>query len=102
MTPDEIVASIEVAVFIVLGLVVIPLVWSYLRKGREANITVKPNMYKPGEPVQGGGGALFGKVSFASSSVPRDIPTSKLQVKEAFYQEQLEKYEERKKQSQSS
>ncbi len=101
MTPDEIVASIEVIAFILVGLVVIPLVWSYLNKGREANITVKPNMYKPGEPARSGGGALFGRVSFGSS-VPVDIPASKLQVKEDFYQDQLEQYEERNKQRQQS
>jgi hypothetical protein len=101
VTPDEVVASVEVVVFILVGLVVIPLVWSRLNKGRDANITVKPNMYKPGEPVQGGGGALWGRVSFGSS-VSRDIPASKLQVKEDFYQDQLERYEERKKRRQQS
>ena len=101
MTPDEVVTSIEVIAFILVGLVVIPLVWSYLNKGREANITVKPNMYKPGEPAQSGGGALFGRVSFGSS-VPRDISASKLEVREDFYQDQLEKYEERKNQRQKS
>ena len=101
MTPDELVASVEVIVFIFVGLVVIPLVWSYLNKGREVNISVKPNMYKPGEQARSGGGALFGRVSFGSS-VPRDIPASKLQVKEDFYQDQLEKYEERRNQPKKS
>jgi len=90
MTPDEVVASIEVAIFILMGLVVIPLVWSYLRKGKQMDVggasAYRENWLKPGEKLW---------VGYEMRGPP-------LKVDEEWFKEQLERYEERKKQRQQS
>jgi len=92
MLPQEVVASIDVAVFIILGLVVIPLVYSYLMKGKETDnvsfhagdVRERENWLRPGD-----------KVLYTSEVAPE-------KVDEEFFKEQLEKYEERKRRSQPS
>jgi hypothetical protein len=89
LTPDEVVASFEVAGFILMGFVVIPLVWSYLRKGSETDnvsfhagdLRERENWLRPGEKLW--------------VEYERWGPTYK--VDEEWFKEQLEQYEERKK-----
>jgi hypothetical protein len=97
MIPQEDVTTIGVVIFILMGLVVIPLIYSYLRRGKETDnvsfhsgdVRERENWLRPGE-----------KSPYTLEVAP--ATRARYEVNEEWLKGQVEKYEERKKKSQQS